>query len=126
MTNNYQTFRRKIQYHKYKILREITKLAFEDRLMDCYTEIPDVIIKGPESITRCCIYKEKAILSERIKLALGGNKKNPNVIEVIDIACDECPVSGYNVINDLCRGCMAHRCEDACMKHAISLIRKTV
>ncbi len=113
-------FDTKIQYHKYKILREITKLAFEDRLMDCYTEIPDVIIKGPESITRCCIYKEKAILSERIKLALGGNKKNPNVIEVIEIACDECPVSGYNVINDLCRGCMAHRCEDACMKHAIS------
>lgn len=30
-------------------------------------------------------------------MAMGGDKNNPNVIEVIDIACDECPVSGYNV-----------------------------
>ena len=44
---------------------------------------------------RCCIYKERAIVEERIKLAMGGDKNNPNVIEVIEIACDECPVSGY-------------------------------
>ena len=41
---------------------------------------------------RCCVYKERAIVSERIKLATGGDPLNPNVIEVIDIACDECPV----------------------------------
>ena len=41
---------------------------------------------------RCCIYKERAIVEERIKLAMGGDKNNPNVIEVIDIACDECPM----------------------------------
>lgn len=35
---------------------------------------------------RCCIYKERAIVEERIKLAMGGDKKNPNVIEVIEIA----------------------------------------
>ena len=52
---------------------------------------------------RCCIYKERAIVEERIKLAMGGDKNNPNVIEVIDIACDECPMSGYNV-SDACRG----------------------
>ena len=32
-------------------------------------------------------------MEERIKLAMGGDKNNPNVIEVIDIACDECPMS---------------------------------
>jgi hypothetical protein len=31
------------------------------------------------------------------------------IIEVIDIACDECPVGGYEVTNS-CRGCLAHRC----------------
>lgn len=30
-------------------------------------------------------------------MAMGGNKQNPNVIEVIDIACDECPMGGYEV-----------------------------
>ncbi|MBQ8768020.1 MAG: 4Fe-4S binding protein, partial [Clostridia bacterium] len=44
---------------------------------------------------------------------------NPNVIEVIDIACDECPAAGYEV-TDSCRGCLAHRCEDVCKRGAIS------
>ena len=99
-------FDTKVQYLKYKILREVTKHAFAGNLMDCYTDIPGVIVKGDESTMRCCVYKERAIVTERIKLALGGDKSNPNVIEVIDIACDECPVSGYNVLHDLCRGCI--------------------
>ncbi|MCE1253528.1 MAG: monomeric [FeFe] hydrogenase, partial [Anaerolineae bacterium] len=48
----------------------------------------------------------------------GGDKNNPNVIEVIDIACDECPMGGYEVM-DACRGCIAHRCESVCRKGAI-------
>ena len=50
---------------------------------------------------------------------MGGDKDNPNIIEVIDIACDECPVGGYEV-TDACRGCLAHRCEDVCRFGAIS------
>ncbi len=112
-------FDTQVQYLKYKVLREVARYAFEDRLLDCFTEIPEIVVKGKESTMRCCVYKERAIVGERIKLAMGGDKKNPNVIEVIDIACDECPVSGYNVVADICRGCIAHRCEDACAKGAI-------
>ena len=112
-------FDTKVQLLKYKVLREVARLAFEDRLLDCYTEIPKMIVKGPEATMRCCIYKERAIVGERIRMALGGNKENPNVIEVIDIACDECPVSGYTV-TESCRGCIAHRCEDVCKRGAIS------
>ena len=50
---------------------------------------------------------------------MGGSSENPNVIEVIDIACDECPAAGYEVTN-FCRGCLAHRCEDVCKRGAIS------
>lgn len=112
-------FDTKVQHLKYKVLREVARLAFEDKLLDCYTEIPKMIVKGPEATMRCCIYKERAIVGERIRMALGGNKENPNVIEVIDIACDECPVGGYEVTN-ACRGCLAHRCEDVCRRGAIS------
>ena len=42
-----------------------------------------------------------------------------NVIKVIDIACDECPLGGYSV-TDACRGCIAHRCSEACPKKAIN------
>ena len=83
-------FDTKIQYLKYKVLREVARYAFEDNLDAAYYEIPKLIVKEKPTM-RCCIYKERAIVEERIKLAMGGDKKNPNVIEVIEIACDECP-----------------------------------
>ena len=55
---------------------------------------------------------------------MGGDRSNPNVIEVIDIACDECPIGGY-VVTDSCRGCLAHHCVDACKREAISIDPKT-
>ena len=67
---------------------------------------------------RCCIYKERAIIGERIQLAIGGDKNNPNVIEVLDIACDECPVGGCEV-TEACRGCISHACEEVCKFGAI-------
>ena len=111
-------FDTKIQYLKYKVLREVARYGFEDNLVAAYYEIPKLIVKEKPTM-RCCIYKERAIVEERIKLAMGGDKKNPNVIEVIEIACDECPVSGH-VVTESCRGCLAHRCEDVCRRGAIT------
>lgn len=111
-------FDTEVQYLKYRVLRSIARHAFNDTLLRELPNIPNEIIPGPKPTTRCCIYKERAIVNERIKLALGGNKDNKNIIEVIDIACDECPVAGYNV-TDTCRGCIAHRCEVACKFGAI-------
>lgn len=104
-------FDTKVQYLKYKVLREVARHAFEDRLADAYIDIPYAIVPGNEPTMRCCVYKERAIVNERIHMAMGGFKENPNVIEVIDIACDECPMGGYEV-TESCRGCLAHRCED--------------
>ncbi len=112
-------FDTKVQLLKYKVLRAVAKRAWEDNLESSYYEIPLEIVPGKEATMRCCIYKERAIVMERIKLAMGGDEANPNVIEVIDIACDECPVSSYTV-TDSCRGCIAHRCEEACQFGAIS------
>ena len=112
-------FDTKVQHLKYKVLRAVASLAGEDKLKDYLLDIPDMIIPGKEPTIRCCVYKERAIVKERVKLAMGGNKSNPNIIEVIDIACDECPMGGYEVTG-ACRGCMAHRCEDVCPKHAIT------
>ena len=112
-------FDTKVQYLKYKVLREVARLAWEDKLLENLMDIPGKLVPGNEPTMRCCVYKERAILGERVKLALGGNTSNPNVIEVIEIACDECPVGGFEVTN-ACRGCLAHRCEDACKFGAIS------
>ena len=112
-------FDTKVQHLKYKVLREVARLAWNGTLLENCIDIPKTIVPGNEPTMRCCVYKERAILGERVKLALGGDKQNPNVIEVIEIACDECPVSGYEVTN-ACRGCLAHRCEDVCKKGALS------
>lgn len=112
-------FDTKIQHLKYKVLREVARLAWDDQLLENIINIPKILVPGNEPTMRCCVYKERAILAERVKIAMGGDKDNPNVIEVIDIACDECPVGGYEVTN-ACRGCLAHRCEDACRFGAIS------
>ena len=112
-------FDTKVQYLKYKVLREVAKHSWKDTLIENLWDIPKSISPGKEPTMRCCVYKERAILAQRIKLAMGGDKNNPNVIEVIDIACDECPAAGYEV-TDSCRGCLAHRCEDVCKRGAIS------
>ena len=112
-------FDTKVQYLKYKVLREVARQAWNDTLLENILEIPKTIIPGKTPTMRCCVYKERAIVSERVKIAMGGDKDNPNVIEVIDIACDECPAAGYEV-TDSCRGCLAHRCEDVCKRGAIS------
>ena len=112
-------FDTKVQYLKYKVLRQVAREAWNDTLLQNLLDIPQKIVPGKTSTMRCCVYKERAILGERVKLAMGGDKENPNVIEVIDIACDECPAAGYEV-TDSCRGCLAHRCEDVCKRGAIS------
>ena len=118
-------FDTKVQHLKYKVLREVARLAWDGTLFEGMMDIPKKIVPGNEPTMRCCVYKERAILGERVKLAIGGDKENPNIIEVIDIACDECPVGGYEVTN-ACRGCLAHRCEDVCKRGAISFDKNHV
>ena len=112
-------FDTKIQYLKYKVLREVASQAWNDTLLKNVFDIPKIIVPGKIPTMRCCVYKERAVLQERVKMAMGGENDNPNVIQVIDIACDECPAAGY-VVTESCRGCLAHRCEDVCKKGALT------
>lgn len=117
MSNKFDTY---VQQLKYQVLKEVIKKAYEDDLINCYKDIPKTISPGPKPISRCCIYKERAIIEERITLAMGGNKENPNSVEVIEIACDECPIGGMYV-TAACRGCLVHKCVEVCPKEAIRI-----
>ena len=112
-------FDTKVQHLKYKVLRTVAKHAWDSDFYETFLDIPKEIIPGKTPTMRCCVYKERAILAERVKLAAGGDRNNPNVIEALDIACDDCPTGGYTV-TEACRGCIAHRCEDACPRGAIT------
>ena len=109
-----------VQELKYKVLKEVAKLSFEDNLEEGLLDISEKIVPGPEPSMRCCIYKERAIVNDRVKLAMGGDKNNHNIVEILHKACDKCPVDGIRV-TEACRGCIAHRCVQACPKHAIEI-----
>ncbi|WNX83556.1 4Fe-4S dicluster domain-containing protein [Agathobaculum sp. NTUH-O15-33] len=114
-----RNFETDVQFLKYRVLKEVAGRAYDGNLMESYYEIPKIISPGPKATMRCCIYKERAIAQERVRLAMGGDRRNPNVVEVIPIACDECPVERYQV-SESCRGCISQRCIKNCPKHAIT------
>ena len=112
-------FDNKVQETKYKVLREVAYQTWKGN--DAFTEFNEIannVIPKGEPPQTCCIYKDRAVVAERIRLALGGSKNNDNIVQVIDIACDECPEAGY-VVTDLCRGCLAHSCVASCKRNAI-------
>ncbi|MBQ7502831.1 4Fe-4S dicluster domain-containing protein [bacterium] len=114
-------FDTKVQYLKYRVLSEVVRLATKGfkELEEGICDIPKTIVPGKTPTMRCCVFKERAILAERVQRALGGHRSNKNIVEVIDIACDDCPVGGYTV-TESCRGCIAHRCKEACRRKAIT------
>lgn len=109
---------------KHFILREVCKLAWEDRLTAEETEkIVYGVSPGPKPSYRCCVYKEREIVRGRIRLAMGENPDpaNPtkNVVAVIPAACDDCPIQDY-FVSDICRFCLGKACLNACKFGAIS------
>ena len=116
-------FETTVQELKSSVLEEVAVLAWEDRLTTGILDIPEKIIPGPEARMRCCIYKERAVISSRVKMALGGDSGNPGMVEVMEIACDECPVTQIEV-GPSCRGCIATRCVHNCPKEAISIVNR--
>jgi [FeFe] hydrogenase (group B1/B3) len=118
-----KNFESDVQLIKYEVLREVVKHTLNGDLKKERKNIAKDLIPGPKPRSRCCIHKERAIIEERVKLAMGGNKKNDNVIEVISEACDECPIHRFTV-TEACRGCLAHKCTEVCPVGAIHSINQ--
>lgn len=125
-------FENQLKKLKYLVLKEVAKMALADRLGEEDLErIPFDIIKGDKAEYRCCVYKERAIVYERAKLATGclpnGQvaeefihvEDEDQIIYVIDAACDKCPINKY-VVTETCRGCIQHKCMEVCPAGSIN------
>ncbi len=107
---------------KHEVLYQVAKLAFSGELEEKRDEIPYMIIPGPNPQFRCCIYKEREIIRQRVRLAEGkapGPVDNGNIIQVISSACEDCPISSYTVTEN-CQNCAGKACINACKFGAIS------
>ena len=106
---------------KDQVLYEVCKLAFEGKLEEEKDFLPEKIIPGTIPQYRCCVYKEREIVRRRVRLAMGkaqGPVDSGNVIQVIEPACADCPISSY-VVTDNCQNCVGKPCVNSCRFDAI-------
>ena len=110
---------------KHDVLYEVAKLAFAGELEEKRDNIAMELIPGPTPQFRCCIYKEREIIRQRVRLAEGkapGVHDDGNMIQVISSACEDCPISSY-VVTDNCQNCIGKACINACNFGAIEVGR---
>ena len=99
---------------KHAVLEEVARLAFAGELEERKDEIAFKLIPGPTPQFRCCIYKEREIIRQRVRLATDDG----NIIQVISSACEDCPISSYTVTEN-CQNCLGKACINACHFGAI-------
>lgn len=108
---------------KYEVCVEVARLAFAGELEEKRDEIPYTIIPGSTPSYRCCVYREREIIRQRVNLAEGrpavGSKANKNIVQVLPAACEGCPINRFSVTNS-CQMCLAKKCMGACNFGAIT------
>lgn len=110
---------------KHQVLCEVAKLAYEGTLEEKKELLPYELIPGSRARFRCCVYKEREIIRQRVRLTEGkcpSDRESDNMIQVISSACEECPIARY-VVTDNCRKCMKKACQQACRFGAITMGR---
>jgi [FeFe] hydrogenase (group B1/B3) len=106
---------------KNEVYQKVAYYSFKSILEEKEREIPKEINPGPNPRYRCCVYHERAVTEERVKMIMGGDKSNKNLVEVLNSACDKCLENRY-IVTEVCRGCLAHRCQQSCPVGAISIV----
>ena len=126
-----------------RIFKEIAKFGYEQRNLQDLEDLPYEIIPGEVAKYRDSIYRERAIVGERLRLAMGMSLNpadkptritkeidesnisekyyEPPLLQVIPSACNLCEEKKYEVSN-MCQGCIAHPCMEVCPKGAISQV----
>ena len=131
-----------VRKNRRRIFKEVASLAYESRnLKDDVEALPYKIVDYDESESGN-IYRERAIVRESIRLAMGLSLRpedqpvhvtqgleesnidekyyEPPLMQVIPSACNACPENRYEV-TDKCMGCVAHPCREVCPRGAISM-----
>jgi [FeFe] hydrogenase (group B1/B3) len=93
---------------------QLTEQAIKGLVMEM---IPD----GPARY-RCCIHKERAIIEDRIRMAMGVASDEKYLVTIIREACNGCSLNKY-IVTDACQNCVAHPCRNSCPKKAISVLQ---
>ena len=122
------------------VFEEVARMAYEDDLTRI-DKLPYKIIPGEVARYRDSVFRERAIVTERLRLACGLPLRSaaeyglpsegieeanvpekyyePPLINIIPFACNACPEKEMRVSSN-CQGCLSHPCQAVCPKNAIS------
>ena len=128
---------------RHSIFTEIAKLAYEGDDPAKLEELPYKIIPGEIASYRESIFLERAIVGERLRVAMGMSLRKisehapisegveasvieekyyePPLINVVKFACNSC-VENRVMVTECCQGCLEHPCIEVCPKDAISTV----
>lgn len=115
-------FESQVQLIRHKVLKEIIERTIQGNFDKTRHKVPKAVLPGDKPMTRCCVYKEREIVSERVDIAADPIGIEDPIIEILELACDECPIERFRV-TEACRGCLAHRCMQACPRNAIMVVQ---
>lgn len=124
------------------VFAEIARIAYEDIDLSMLEKSVYEILPGEIGNYRDSIFKERAIIGQRLRMALGLNPIRASemrsltegieeidvdqmcyetpLVEVISFACEACPTDAF-VVTDQCRKCYAHPCINVCPVGAVSM-----
>ncbi len=127
---------------RHQVFTAIAQMAYEGGdYAETLERLPYTIIPGEVAEYRDSIFTERAVVGERLRLALGLDARkystyhqlsahldeavvaekyyNPPLINVIKFACNKCP-DHVVMVTDACQGCLEHPCMEICPKNAIT------
>jgi len=133
-----------VRKERRRVFKEVANLAYNStNLIDDMEALPYQLVNTDDPKYWESVYRERAVVRERIRLAMGMSLRpenapvhmtkgveesnidekyyEPPLMQVIPSACNKCPENAYTV-TDKCMGCVAHPCREVCPKGAITMI----
>lgn len=125
-----------------KVFSTIAKMAYDASDLSELEKASFEILPNEVGIYRDSIFRERAIVDERLRLTMGLDARKPTeyhrvtdgisevdvdktqfiepLVNVITHACEACPTKAFYV-TDNCRKCLAHPCTNVCPTNAVSI-----
>ena len=125
------------------VFTEVARMAYSGKGYEGVDELPYIIVPGDQPLHRESVFLERAIASERVRLAMGLNLRpiqtrhlmtegmdaaavaeqyyEPPLVNIIPYACHACPTNQYRV-TESCQNCLAASCQKVCPKGAVSFV----
>ncbi len=125
------------------VFTEVARMAYSGRGYEGVDELPYIIVPGDQPLHRESVFLERAIASERVRLAMGLSIRpiqsrhlltegmdeaavaeqyyQPPLINIIPYACHACPTNQYRVTEN-CQNCLAASCQKVCPRDAVKFV----